>query len=196
MKLTDSDVEYIIREGLVTNKYKMLWFTENQLSSHSIHRLASAMNENSTLEGLSLCANELTDNDLIPLIQTLSTTQSTLQRLALTSNQITDDGVQQIAEMLKVNLSLKQLWLGFNQITDQGAQILMNILAGKNQTLQILSLSWNSMITDASIDSILEMFESNRTLKMIALINCHISETGRAILRQAANNHSEFYFDF
>lgn len=195
-KLTDSDIEFVIQEGIINKQCTMLWLLDNQLTSHSISILASIFYTNTTLEGLSLCQNNITDADLLYLTKSLSNRKCKLNRLALTSNQITDQGVQYLVEMLETNQSLTQLWLGSNQITDYGVQLLMDVLTTHNRTLRILSLSKNQLISDLCIDFILHMLEHNQILQMISLLNCNLSETSQIQLQEAAKIRLGFNFDF
>ena len=193
--LTDADMEFVIKEAIIGKQCTMLWLTENQLHSRSVSLLAAALSNTVTLEGLSLCNNGITDSDVLQLAKELSTKTSTLHRLALTSNNISDHGVQYLADMLTSNETLAQLWLGCNHITDQGVQLLMKTLAERNRTLQVLSLSSNTMITDSSLEFLLEMLDRNQTLRVVCLLKCSLSETSKEALRQAAKLHREFYFD-
>jgi Ran GTPase-activating protein (RanGAP) involved in mRNA processing and transport len=194
-KLIDSDIKIIIQEAIINKQCTMLWLKDNQISSQGISMLASALTNNTTLEGLSLCNNSITDDTVLHLTKQLSTNQSKLNRLALTSNEITDEGAQYIAEMLKTNQTLTQLWLGFNHITDFGLKVLMNALTSQNKTLHVLSLAWNELITDACVDFVIDMLECNYTLKTMCLSNCNLSDTSKDKLRVAAKSHFEFYLD-
>ena len=194
-KLIDSDIEHLIEEAILTKQCSMLWLKENQISSHGISMLISALNENTTLEGLSLCNNNITDDDIIPLTRQLAENKCQLNRLALTSNELTDQGADYLAQMLKTNRTLTQLWLGFNKITNDGLKLFMDVLARHNRTLHILSLAWNSSITDAGVDFIVEMLECNQTLRTFCLSNCGLTDIGKAKLRIATKSHFEFYID-
>jgi Ran GTPase-activating protein (RanGAP) involved in mRNA processing and transport len=194
-KIIDSDMEFVIKEALINKQCTMLWLTDNQLSSQSISTLASALHNNTTLEGLSLCRNGITDTDVLHLTRALSNNKSKLNRLALTSNDITDEGAQYLADMLKTNRSLTQLWLGFNKITDHGVQIMTDILAHHNKTLHVLSLSWNNLVTDSSVDLFIDMLGYNETLRTVCLSNCSLSGTSKIKLREATKLHKEFYLD-
>jgi Ran GTPase-activating protein (RanGAP) involved in mRNA processing and transport len=194
-KLTDSDIEIIIQEAIINKQCTMLWLKDNQISSQGVSMLASALANNTTLEGLSLCNNNITDDDLLHLTKQLTDNKSKLNRLALTSNEITDEGAQYLAEMLKTNQTLTQLWLGFNQITDCGLKLLMNVLASHNRTLHVLSLSSNELITDASVDFVINMLEYNYTLRTMCLSNCNLSDTSKVKLQATAKLHLEFYLD-
>ncbi|CAF0928526.1 unnamed protein product [Rotaria sordida] len=194
-QLTDSDVEIIIKEAIIKKQCSMLWLMDNNITSQGILNLASTLNNNTTLEGLSLCRNGINDTDVFHLARALSNSNSKLNRLALTSNNITDEGVQHLAEMLKLNHSLTQLWLGFNKITDHGIQILTDTLAYHNKTLSVLSLSWNNRVTDSSVDFFINMFEYNQILRIVCLVNCNLSETSKLKLRKATNLRTEFYLD-
>lgn len=193
--LTDSDIETIIREAINKKQCSMIWLVNNHLTSESISNLATALYTNPTLEALSLCENSVDDTNVLYLSRALSDKNTKLKRLALTSNNITDEGVQHLAEMLKLNTSLNQLWLGFNKITDYGVQILTDALAYHNKTLHVLSLSWNKLVTDLSVDYLIHMFEHNKTLATFCLSNCNLSETSKLKLRKATKLRREFYLD-
>ena len=110
-------------------------------------------------------------------------------------NDTTDHGAQYLADMLRTNRTLTQLWLGFNRLTDHGVRLLMSALAEHNSTLHVLSLSGNTLMTDGSVDCLLEMLEGNATLRMVAVANCNLSTTSQRRLEQAAKQRGEFYFD-
>ena len=195
IKLTDSDIEIVIKEAIINKQSTMLWLENNQITSKGISILCSILYSNTILEGLSLCYNHIKDIDLIHLTKPLSDNQSKLNRLALTSNEITDQGVKYLSQMLKTNQTLTQLWLGFNHISDDGVKLLMNILTYHNKTLQVLSLASNYLITDISVDYIIEMLENNQIIKVLCLSNCQFSDTTKIKLRTATKLFTEFYLD-
>ena len=194
-KLTESDMILIIEEAVVNKQCSMLWLAENQISRQALSILASALSTNSTLEALSMCRNAFDDANVLHLARALSNSPSRLQRLALTSNEITDDGVQYLAEMLQANRSLTQLWLGSNKITDRGVQSLADALVHHNKTLQVLSLSRNNLITDASVEIVVDMLEANHILRVVCLSNCGLSQNGKTRLTEAVRLRKEFHLD-
>ena len=147
------------------------------------------------MEGLSLCDNDIDDTDVFQLASALSKNDSKLSRLALTSNNIKDESVQHLAEMLKTNRYLTQLWLGFNQITNHGVPILTDVLAHHNKTLHVLSLSSNYPVTDSSLDFLINMLECNHVLRTVCLSNCGLTETSKLKLRETTASRLEFYID-
>ncbi|CAF3446162.1 unnamed protein product [Rotaria socialis] len=163
--ITDSDAEIIIKEAIIKKQCSMLWLVSNHITSQGISNLAAALRNCTALEGLSLCDNAVNDADVFHITSALSDHNTKLRRLALTSNNITDEGVQHLAELLKVNCSLTELWLGSNKITDRGVQMLTDTLVHYNKTLCVLSLSWNKLVTDASVDFFIDLFENNQTLR-------------------------------
>ncbi|CAF5057067.1 unnamed protein product, partial [Rotaria sp. Silwood1] len=80
----------------------------------------------------------------------LTTNSLILSILDLGHNHIKDEGVQYLSEMLKVNTTLTELYLSNNEISDAGAQKLVNVIARQNQTLQLLDLHGNELVTDTS----------------------------------------------
>lgn len=194
-KLVDIDMEFVIEEGMIKKQCSMLWLKENQISSNGLLMLINALEHNTTMEGLALCNNNINDDDLIRLTKQLSENTCRLNRLALTSNEITDQGVEYLSQMLQTNETLSQLWLGFNQISDDGVKQLMNTLANHNRTLHVLSLAWNSAISDESVDCIVHMLECNDGLRTLCLSHCNLSDMGKSKLRIAAKLRWEFYID-
>lgn len=195
-RLTDSDMDIVIRQAVFDKQCTLLWLVENQLTSASVLLLASSLKSgNVSLEGLSLCHNGISDQATSHLAQLLSMPSVRLTRLALTMNEITDRGAQSLADMLRTNRTLTQLWLGFNRLTDHGVRLLTSALAEHNSTLHVLSLSGNTLMTDASVDGLVAMLDGNATLRMVAVANCNLSATSKIRLEQAAKLRGEFYFD-
>lgn len=87
--------------------------------------------------------------------------------------------------MLKTNQTLTHLILNRIYITNQGVHLLSNSLGLFNKTLQVLSLSTNSLINDSCIDSLIEMLKQNQTLKGLDLKSCSFTEDNRQRLNKS-----------
>ncbi|CAF1204673.1 unnamed protein product, partial [Rotaria sp. Silwood1] len=109
------------------------------------------------LESIDLSHKSLTDRD-VSIVVTKAIVDKSCTGLDLEYNQISakdlghnhikDEGVQYLSEMLKVNTTLTELYLSNNEISDAGAQKLVNVIARQNQTLQLLDLHGNELVTD------------------------------------------------
>lgn len=127
------------------------------------------------------------------LVQILSINNSTLQLLDLHSNNITDEGIEYLADMLKINKTLIHLGLGFNQITDYGVRLLTNTIAHSNVNLQWLSLSSNILISDKSCNCLIEMLKYNPSLKTLLLNDCNLSTDTTTRLKQEVATNNNFH---
>ena len=143
------------------------------------------MINNTQLERLSLWKNSIGDSGVQSLANALSTNRCTLKKLDLSENGITDQGAEYLAQMLRTNTRLTHLTLSQNRITDYGLRLLIDVLLNRNQTVQVLSLTQNKLLTDESIDSLIELFESNRALKKLWINDCGLSKRDRERLRRS-----------
>jgi Ran GTPase-activating protein (RanGAP) involved in mRNA processing and transport len=82
--------------------------------------------------------------------------------------------------------------LNRNHISNHGVHLLSNVLTLNNISLEVLSLSSNSLITDSSIESLITMLQRNETLKGLDIKCCNISEIGSQRLRQISQKKIGF----
>jgi hypothetical protein len=190
--ITDQDMEIIVQLAIMNKQCKKLTLENNGITSKGALRIANALNNNTTLEILILYDNQLSDLGVEILSKSLLMNNSALKTLSLGSNGITDNGVRHITQMLTTNQSLTLLGLVFNEITDQGVRLLANTLSHSNITLGVLYLSKNRSITDASVNSLIEMLKQNRSLRQLWLQNCNLSDHAKQQLRQIARSKKNF----
>ncbi|CAF5116790.1 unnamed protein product, partial [Rotaria magnacalcarata] len=76
-KLTDSDMQIVVREAIVTKQCTRLCLQNNDITVAGMSMIAEAMRETTTLEELDLGDNHLTDTDLYPLARELSANEIT-----------------------------------------------------------------------------------------------------------------------
>ena len=186
--LIDQDIPIIVKEIITDRKCAELWLYGNQLSAHGVSMLALGLINNSTLLNLDLSFNRLSNLGVWALTQVLTPNGlSAIRNLFLSKNGIANQGATYLAEMLKTNQTLTELWLSNNEIGNQGVQQLAEVLTTANKTLKFLSLSMNPFITDACVDALVHMCQSNRTLKRLWLKNCNLTEEGKTRLRNSTN---------
>ena len=178
-KLTDRDMEMLIEEALIGKQCIGLYLGSNSLTAIGISMLADALRFNQTLDRLWLYDNQIGDHGTYFLCQTFSIYNRHLTKLDLGKNGISDEGIQHICQMLQLNKTLTRLYLTQNEITDRGVHFLTQTIQQSNSTIQILHLSQNQLITDASIESILSMIEHNQSLEDLRITDCHLSQQGR-----------------
>lgn len=179
-------METVVKQALIEKECTRLDLGYNSITSKGAALLANALKNNTTLEELDFHNNRLSDLGVHSLADVLASNSSILKALGLGSNGITDSGAERLAEMLKTNQTITWLALAGNQISDRGVELLANTLAHQNTSLLVLSLHVNKSISDASVDTIIDMLQHNKSLKKLWIQDCSISENGKLKLRDAA----------
>jgi Ran GTPase-activating protein (RanGAP) involved in mRNA processing and transport len=101
----------------------------------------------------------------------------------LRRDNIGDEGCKPLAEVLKVNKSIKNLFLGINNIGDIGAQFLSEALK-INRTLTDLDL-WSNNIGAKGAKSLSEALKINDTLAELNIWGNNIGDEGAKALAEA-----------
>ena len=187
-QLTDADMEIVIQQAINNKQCKSLSLGLNEITSKGASVLANALYNNTTLHELWLSTNHLSDSGVYYLAQALLINR-TLKKLGLASNDITNTGVSHLVEMLKKNQTLHTLGLAMNKIGDQGVQLLANILTQQSSNLQILTLDRNPLVSDLSVNSLINMIKHNRSMKELWIYDCSLSEKGKKKLQEAAEGN-------
>lgn len=183
LNLTDQDMDIVVREAIINKQCRKLSLENNSITSNGAMSIIGGLTDNTTLETLILYNNRLLDLGVNSVSNALSTNNSYLKILSIGSNSITDLGVKYLCQMLKTNQSLILLGLVFNEITDQGVRLLADTLINTNQTLEILHLSKNKMISDSSFESVNQMLKRNHKLKELWIQQCNLSNMTKEKLR-------------
>jgi hypothetical protein len=190
--LSDEDMEIVVKEAIINKQCKELELTGNKITSVGVAIIVEALKNNTTLESLFFTGNRFGDVGVRALTKILSLNNSKVGILCIQDIGITDEGAEYLAEMLKKNTTLKCLLLGFNEISDRGVQYLVNVLTHQNGTLIFLRLNNNKLISDASVDILVEMLKHNQTLEDFDIESCNLSENGKERLRQIAKSKKDF----
>ncbi|CAM2698652.1 unnamed protein product [Rotaria socialis] len=188
--LTDQDMNIVVQGTIILKQCPSLWLYDNFITSQGVRILADSLRNNNTLQELFLDGNQISDIGVDSLSLILN--HSALQSLSLSENGITDQGAEYLAEALKNNRTLRRLWLYHNQIGDHGMQSLTSALTHNNTTLEWLDLRCNKLVTNASVDTLILMIESNQSLKKFWMEYCSLSYECKAKLRQLAKSKANF----
>jgi Ran GTPase-activating protein (RanGAP) involved in mRNA processing and transport len=131
-----------ICQGLWANKsIRQLSFINTNLDAVSAaNGLSFLLQENETLQELTLSENMLGDDGVEILAQGLSRNR-TLQLLDLRSNGIGKEGVKVFSQVIQKSVSLVNLSLAMNEIDDEGISILSESLTNTDTSLRELNLS-------------------------------------------------------
>ena len=190
--LKDEDMDHVVQQAIIDKQCKELWLQSNKITSIGVSIIAKGLHNNTSLEALILHDNQLNDIGIQSLTKILSSNNTILKVLGLESTGITDEGAGYLAEMLKTNKTLLSLGLGENDIGNRGVQLLANALSQHNNTLQEIYLLKNKMVSDISIDSLIQMFKHNRSLNRLWIDDCNLSSKGKEKLRQTTYTRNRF----
>jgi Ran GTPase-activating protein (RanGAP) involved in mRNA processing and transport len=190
--LNDKDMDIVVKEAIINKKCKKLMLHLNSITSEGASIIAEALYENTTLEQLSLSYNPIGDRGVRNLGMSLSLNNCSVQMLYLISTKITNEGAEYLAGMLKINSRLLRLFLDNNYIGDQGVELLTKTLINHNRTLQRIDLSGNKLISDASVDFLVEILKQIYSFSVLDISDCNLSEQGKDKLRQIATTRIDF----
>jgi Ran GTPase-activating protein (RanGAP) involved in mRNA processing and transport len=182
----------VVREAIVNKQCNQLRLNRNKISSVGVSIIAKILNENTTLKTLVLSYNDLGDMSVHCLAKSLSLNHSSLDQLYLDSTGITDEGARYLAEMLKSNSTLKSVFLDKNNIGDRGIELLANALIHHNSTLIHINLDENKLVSDESVDILVQMLQQNRSLSYLHMFKCNLSKKGKDRLRQVIQTKTDF----
>ena len=94
--------------------------------------------------------------------------------------------------MIKINKTLTHLYIGENNINDYGVQLLTDAIQNSNTSIKYLDLSSNKLLTDESIDSLIQMIKNNQSLNKLYLYNSNFSEEGKQMLKTLEQSKKNF----
>ncbi|CAF3319096.1 unnamed protein product, partial [Rotaria sp. Silwood2] len=188
--LADQDINIIAEGAIINTRCSSLWLHDNMLIIQGTRILADSIENNNTLQKLFLDGNQIMDIEVHYLSLILN--RSALTSLSLSENNITDQVAIDLAETLKTNRTLRRFWLYHNRFGDDGMQSFADTLTRHNTTLEWLDLRSNKLVTDASVDALILMLESNHSLKKFWMEYCNLSYECKAKLRQLAKSKTNF----
>jgi hypothetical protein len=166
LNLQDQDIPTIIKRAVRERRCKSISFSKNSLSS----------------AGATMFVNEL-----------IETNNTTLKGLFLKGNSsLGDHQAQEVARLLTNDYpTLIELSLSKGALTDEEVILLCRALQ-RNVILQHFYAPINVEITDACVDSLIEMLQNNKTLQGLYLPLCSLSSDGRNRLKQAVKERKGF----
>jgi hypothetical protein len=196
-RLMDADMNVVVNHAIINKQCEQLLLSENMITSIGSSIIAAALNNNTTLKFLSLSYNHLlSDKGVKYLTEILALNNSKLETLSLHGTGITDESAKHLSSMLKKNTILTWLHLGRNKISDQGIYLLADVLTHYNKTLKTLELSHNELITNSSVDFLVEVLEQNKSLETLWINDCNLSSKGKQTLQQIVQSNRRFFLLF
>jgi Ran GTPase-activating protein (RanGAP) involved in mRNA processing and transport len=195
-KLTDLDMGIIVQKSIIERQCTALQLQGTKITDQAISLLVHGLRNNTTMTKLNLSHNPISDVGVYSLARLLATNNTKIKKLYLSGINSTDQGAHHLAEMLRSNTTLVALGVFQNGFGDQGMQKLANVLAKHNTSLKSLYIQANYSITDASVDSLIDMFNSNQSLITIDMRHSLLTVDGIQLLKAAANKKANFNLNF
>jgi Ran GTPase-activating protein (RanGAP) involved in mRNA processing and transport len=191
-QLIDANMETVVTQAIIGKQCTWLRIEKNMITSIGAATLAAAFQKRNSLEGLGLFGNQLSDGGVQSLCTALLSHRNLVKTLGLGENGITDLGVGYLAEMLKTNRILTQLWLQKNEITDQGVQLLTSVIEMHSTNIQELDLSNNTLVSDSSVDSFCSLIQHTLVLRRLWVYDCNISSKGKEQILKTKQTKEDF----
>lgn len=174
-----------IATGLVANKVlQSLDLSFSDSIQLILPYLASSIDDNHTLNRLSLSNDRLTD---ISALTTSLKRSPSITRLDLASNYLDRSQASHIADMLRTNCTLEYLDLSSNVFGDHGAQLL-SVALEQNVSLQTLKLE-NCSLLDLGVKSLGQALKFNCTLTCLSLAGNSVSDLACSSFVESLSTH-------
>ena len=143
--------------------------------------LARALKDHAELRTIDLRGNELGDETMLALAETLgSTTSKRLEVLRLDGNAIGDAGVGALAAALKPAVQLETLILNDNKIGDAGVVALADALTGDGGLAPLTIRLENNQFGDEGIRALAAAFKTNEKRVRLFVTNNTIGDAAMA----------------
>ena len=168
--------------------------TECELRDEDIPTIIQLIVRERKCKSLSLSKNSMTSfGAKIFVDELINTKNTTLKGLVLEDKcSLGDCQSQEVARILMSGYPpLREIYFSKDALEDDGVILLCRVLQ-RNITLQYFYALMNMKITDACIDSFIQMLQSNKTLHGLYLLLCSLSEDGKRRLEEAVSDRKRF----
>lgn len=157
-----------VQEGMKRPRtMEQLHLSGTQIGSQGFVTIPSMLLTNASMRVLGLANNELDDNDIALLAQSLSRNKSVpLEILQLSFNLITCVGVECIMNAVWASKTLRELRFDNNRIRDRGAQLAAVALTSID--LELIDISFNK-VTSVGIKAMMKSLSENSTIRHLGL---------------------------
>ena len=148
------------------------------MSGIVVDDLTDVIKSNTHIEQLYLGNNNLQSSG-VAIIQALKRI-STLKRLNLHGNNMSEKVVDDLADVIKSNTCLEELYLGYNNLQSSAVVILQALK--EICTLRVLDLDHNNM-SEKVVDDLAEVIKSNACLDELYLGNNNLQSSAVVVLQ-------------
>ncbi|XP_031562259.1 leucine-rich repeat-containing protein 34-like [Actinia tenebrosa] len=133
--LTHYDIRDFGAERIKENLYENLTLTHLNLSSNNITRdgakqLAILLKKNTPLEVLNLAYNRIEDDGAVAIAEALASYNTNLTTLVVCSNNIASQGLCAIAKAMKLNISLRGVYIWGNNLEEPACRAFQDLISG------------------------------------------------------------------
>ena len=167
-----------------------VWSFDEYNADHLVMCLSECLKEDDTLQELDLSQwgywrseNYKFTNEGAKMIGEAIKVNKTLKKLYISHNSISDDGAAAISDGLKCNISLQELNMSDNKITSEGAKMIGEAIK-VNKTLKKLYISHNS-ISDDGAAAISDGLKYNFSLQELNMSYNKITNKGAKMIGEA-----------
>ena len=173
---------------------KTLWLAGNNMGDEGSEAIAELLRCNKVIRQIILSVNGIGPTGALSLASVLEDDEeAVLEVLCMGGNNLGDKGAMFLAEMLRTNTSLKELWLRDNNLTSKSANALAQNLKN-NGALQELWLGGNELGDEGAtaLAGALQgsASESNTcALSVLDLSNNGVTAVGACILLEAVTSN-------
>ena len=152
------------------------------IGNPSVMSLCEALKVNTTLSSLDLSGTGISDAGVLSLVEVLKTNASSLTSLLLSDIKISHQSLKSIAEVLRVNSTLKDLKFEGNKVGVGGTKLIAESLKA-NTTLKLLSLSRNNIKAKCG-RLFSDSLKVNGTLESLTLAENALGSRGAQLLSE------------
>ena len=152
------------------------------IGNPSVMSLCEALKVNTTLSSLDLSGTGISDAGVLSLVEVLKTNTSSLTSLLLSDIKISHQSIKSIAEVLRVNSTLKDLKFEGNKVGVGGTKLIAESLKA-NTTLKLLSLSRNNIKAKCG-RLFSDSLKVNGTLESLTLAENALGSRGAQLLSE------------
>ena len=152
------------------------------IGNPGVMSLCEALKVNTTLSSLNLSGTGISDAGVLSLVEVLKTNTSSLTSLFLSDIKISHQSLKSIAEVLRVNSTLKDLKFEGNKVGVGGTKLIAESLKA-NTTLKLLSLSRNNIKAKCG-RLFSDSLKVNGTLESLTLAKNALGSRGAQLLSE------------
>ena len=146
-----------------------LYLSGNPIGDAGASLISEAARGSTTLKTLILNDCSIASRGVEDFSRALRVYNSSLEKLDITLNILRDQGISNVAEALKQNEQLKELWMGGCGLTDKGAASLASALT-INNSLKMLHIGGNrGVLTEYGLASIAHSLANKSVFVKLAI---------------------------